>query len=651
MPDPGHCCPIPGVLSSTRTRTHHLRSAQPDRPRVGLRALQAEEQRRSSLRLLARSERQGRPGRTGRLHRRRDAASVHGHLREPADRVGRRLRGDDHRPARRRRSTTSTRSASGRSRSPTSSCRCRPGLKSFSTEVDLRPGANILVGIDAALDTGTGIVTWKFTTLDPATHEFPEDAVEDGFLPPNVTSPEGEGAVLFTVSLKPGFGLGTTVCNNARIVFDFNAPIDTPELLQHDRRARGLRRIASTTTATGRSTAPIPTARAPNGGGAGVGDATIGKAVDKCAKAIRKVGAKLASNRLKQLGACREGGRGLRAAEAGRRGVSHEGAGEVREGADGAAGRRGEAHGGHLEELRRARRWRRRISSRPTGLGFDGETDACGDRGVGRGRHGRRRRGVRAPATRLRGRARARRRGAARARAARARRVRSRARISGALRPPRTAAARRSPPRSGRHSASATARSRRRRPSCSPAARRPAKPAAPPSSAASRRSPAIACVTKAGGACTKAVAALPKLQASFASAIAKVVRREPLVPADLLGVRGSRRRGARRVVHASRIPEPRRRSPTSARVSNVSSRVARISCSRARRRGSESCSGSGASRCPERPALTASPSSDRYARRDRIPPRGASTARTAHDEHEGAVFETASARQEARVRS
>ena len=55
------------------------------------------------------------------------------------------------------------------------SCRCRPVSQSFSTEVDLRPGVNILVGIDAALDTGTGIVTWKFTTLDPATHEFPED--------------------------------------------------------------------------------------------------------------------------------------------------------------------------------------------------------------------------------------------------------------------------------------------------------------------------------------------------------------------------------------------------------------------------------------------------------------------------------------------
>ena len=69
-----------------------------------------------------------------------------------------------------------------------------PGLQSFSTEVDLRPGVNILVGIDAALDGATGIVTWKFTTLDPATHELPEDP-EFGFLPPNVTPFGSEYAI------------------------------------------------------------------------------------------------------------------------------------------------------------------------------------------------------------------------------------------------------------------------------------------------------------------------------------------------------------------------------------------------------------------------------------------------------------------------
>lgn len=103
-----------------------------------------------------------------------------------------------------------------------------PGLKSFSTEVDMRPAVDILVGIDAGLDVGTGIVTWKFQTRDPATHQFPEDPVH-GFLPPNVTSPQGEGEMLFTVNPKPGLALTTSICNDASIVFDFNPPIVTNE--------------------------------------------------------------------------------------------------------------------------------------------------------------------------------------------------------------------------------------------------------------------------------------------------------------------------------------------------------------------------------------------------------------------------------------
>ncbi len=178
-----------------------------------------------------------------------------------------------------------------------------PRLQSFSTEVDLRPGANIAVGIEAALDTATGIVRWKFTTLDPETHEFPENP-DEGFLPPNVTSPEGEGAVLFTVSLKHGFGLGTTVCNDARIVFDFNAPIDTPNFCNTIGAPEDCENCIDDDGDALVDRADPDCAAPANGAGAGVGDATVGKAVDKCAKAIRKVGAKLTSTRLKQLGAC-----------------------------------------------------------------------------------------------------------------------------------------------------------------------------------------------------------------------------------------------------------------------------------------------------------------------------------------------------------
>jgi hypothetical protein len=77
------------------------------------------------------------------------------------------------------------------------------------------------------LNFQTGVVRWAFTSLDPATMQPTDDPLA-GFLPPNKSAPEGEGSVLFSVSTKAGLQTGAEVRNGARIVFDANAPIDTP---------------------------------------------------------------------------------------------------------------------------------------------------------------------------------------------------------------------------------------------------------------------------------------------------------------------------------------------------------------------------------------------------------------------------------------
>lgn len=100
-----------------------------------------------------------------------------------------------------------------------------PGLSQYSTSVDLRPAQDLLVLLRAGLDKTTGVVTWRLTSVDPETLQFPEDPLA-GFLPPNVNPPEGDGSVLFTVQPKV---VGTPICNQARIVFDTNDPIDTPQ--------------------------------------------------------------------------------------------------------------------------------------------------------------------------------------------------------------------------------------------------------------------------------------------------------------------------------------------------------------------------------------------------------------------------------------
>lgn len=96
------------------------------------------------------------------------------------------------------------------------------------TAADYRPevGQVWWVAVNGRLDPQTGIVTWTFTTLDPATGDLPADALA-GFLPPNDENGRGEGYVSFTIPMRPDTADGTVISNQAVIVFDDNAPIVT----------------------------------------------------------------------------------------------------------------------------------------------------------------------------------------------------------------------------------------------------------------------------------------------------------------------------------------------------------------------------------------------------------------------------------------
>lgn len=101
------------------------------------------------------------------------------------------------------------------------------GLQEYITEVDLRPGNNLIVRIDMSLNLSSGLITWIFTSLDPDTRAFTEDPTA-GFLPPNVAPPEGDGFVSYVINAKDTLVTGDDIDNNASIVFDTNSPIVTP---------------------------------------------------------------------------------------------------------------------------------------------------------------------------------------------------------------------------------------------------------------------------------------------------------------------------------------------------------------------------------------------------------------------------------------
>jgi hypothetical protein len=102
----------------------------------------------------------------------------------------------------------------------------RENRSEFYRDIDLRPEKNIIVRVNAKADTLTGNIYWQFTSLEPETGEFLSDALA-GFLPPNVSIPEGEGSVSFSIKLKDNIAHNDSIGAQANIFFDENEPILT----------------------------------------------------------------------------------------------------------------------------------------------------------------------------------------------------------------------------------------------------------------------------------------------------------------------------------------------------------------------------------------------------------------------------------------
>jgi PKD repeat protein len=103
-----------------------------------------------------------------------------------------------------------------------------PGKTSrFVRDLDLSVSHNIILRTEAALDTESGSLIWRFSSFDTDTFAVTNDPTL-GFLPPNVNKPEGEGFVRFSIDLKPGYQHQDVINNTASITFDSNSPILTP---------------------------------------------------------------------------------------------------------------------------------------------------------------------------------------------------------------------------------------------------------------------------------------------------------------------------------------------------------------------------------------------------------------------------------------
>ncbi len=102
------------------------------------------------------------------------------------------------------------------------------GLQSFASSVSATnvDGTPLRVDISAGLNLQTGVVTWTFRSIDPATGLLPANVLA-GFLPVDDSTGRGQAFVNYTIRPKASDPTGTVVSAQATVVFDTNAPLNT----------------------------------------------------------------------------------------------------------------------------------------------------------------------------------------------------------------------------------------------------------------------------------------------------------------------------------------------------------------------------------------------------------------------------------------
>lgn len=101
-------------------------------------------------------------------------------------------------------------------------------VSNFSTVYSIN--SSLSVRIQGSINPNNGLAKWTLTSIDPSTGLPPTDPTI-GFLPPDTDGVKGQGSVIFNVQPMPGQATGTQITNMATVVFDSNAPINTPAWL------------------------------------------------------------------------------------------------------------------------------------------------------------------------------------------------------------------------------------------------------------------------------------------------------------------------------------------------------------------------------------------------------------------------------------
>jgi RHS repeat-associated protein len=149
-----------------------------------------------------------------------------------------------------------------------------PGRTEYSTRIDARDTLGLFVDVTGGIDLLTGLATWTFTTIDPATLDLPSTPFV-GFLPPDTNPPEGEGFVMYSVKPKATDPTGTVVNAQASVVFDTNPAMLTEPVFNTIDAGAPTSSVTPLPAATSSLSFPVSWSGSDDPGGSGIATYTI----------------------------------------------------------------------------------------------------------------------------------------------------------------------------------------------------------------------------------------------------------------------------------------------------------------------------------------------------------------------------------------
>ena len=151
------------------------------------------------------------------------------------------------------------------------------GLNTYSGQVNVSTDPNP-VKVNVSFNPSTGMLYWLMQSVDPVTGELPTDPTA-GFLPPNNSSNQGTGYVIFTVLPKSSLSNGAVINNQASIVFDANAAIATNSVINTIDATVPTSAVNSLPATTTSTTFPVSWSGS-DAGGSGIANYTVYTSID-----------------------------------------------------------------------------------------------------------------------------------------------------------------------------------------------------------------------------------------------------------------------------------------------------------------------------------------------------------------------------------